>query len=70
MRYIVTFILFFATAFHGAAAQTEPSVPGPLPVGFQVVQQYDYARVFLGEVDPVTGKANTGERARPVQTLI
>jgi len=71
MRHIVTFILFFATTFHGAAAQTEPSVPpGPLPVGFQVVQQYDYARVFVGDIDPVTGKPNTGERARPVQTLI
>lgn len=43
--------------------------PGPNPVGFRVVLQYDYSRTFRGPID-VTGKPYTGERARPIQTLI
>jgi dienelactone hydrolase len=43
--------------------------PGPYPVGFRVVFQYDYSRTFQDAIDSL-GKPNTGERARPVQTLI
>ena len=43
--------------------------PGPYPVGLRVVDQYDYSRTFQPAVD-VLGKPYTGERARPLQTLI
>jgi dienelactone hydrolase len=70
MRLVLTFALFFASMLCHAASRFElPLPPGPMLVGFRVVQQYDHSRTFLGEVDPVTGKVNTGERARPVQTL-
>ncbi len=55
----------------GATAQTVISqAPGNYAVGLRVVQQYDRTREFRRPVDPVTGEAVTGERARPVQTLI
>jgi dienelactone hydrolase len=41
---------------------------GPHPVGFRVVQQYDYTRSYK-RVD-AEGNLLTGERARPIQTLI
>jgi dienelactone hydrolase len=42
---------------------------GPHPVGFRVVYQYDYSRVYKPAFD-LEGKPATGERARPIQTLI
>ena len=42
---------------------------GPHPVGFRVVHQYDYARGYKAAFD-LEGKPTSGERARPVQTLI
>ncbi len=44
--------------------------PGPHAVGFRVVPQYDYARTYAGNTDAVTGQPTTGERARPLQTLV
>lgn len=44
--------------------------PGPHSVGLRVVEQYDLSRGYRGTTDPYTGKATTGERARPIQTLI
>ncbi|MDV6331240.1 tetratricopeptide repeat protein [Asticcacaulis sp. 201] len=44
--------------------------PGPYAVGLKVVTQYDYSRGYGGANDPVTGVRKTGERARPIQTLI
>ena len=41
---------------------------GSHPVGFRVVQQYDYTRSYK-RVD-AEGNLTTGERARPIQTLI
>lgn len=43
---------------------------GPLPVGLRVVQQYDHSRAYKGAFDIVTGRPATGERARPIQTLV
>ena len=43
--------------------------PGPHPVGLKVVQQYDYSRTWRSTVDEL-GQPYTGERARPMQTLI
>jgi dienelactone hydrolase len=42
---------------------------GPHPVGFRVVHQYDYSRVYKPAFD-LEGKPTKGERARPIQTLI
>jgi len=43
--------------------------PGPYNVGLQVVDQYDYSRVFRSPIDDLA-KPYDGERARPLQTLI
>ncbi|MYN29247.1 poly(ethylene terephthalate) hydrolase family protein [Duganella levis] len=43
---------------------------GPHGVGFRLVQQYDYSRSYREKNDVVNGQPFTGERARPVQTLI
>jgi dienelactone hydrolase len=43
--------------------------PGPHPVGFRVVQQYDYSRTYEIHMD-VAGKQETHEGSRPLQTLI
>jgi len=51
------------TPFHFTAK------PGPFPVGLKVVEQYDYSRVYRPALDDL-GKPYTGERARPLQTLI
>jgi hypothetical protein len=74
---LVLLLVFAAPAF--ASAQNAPAEspdhftfapkPGPYPVGFRVVFQYDYSRTFQEAVD-LLGKPNTGELARPVQTLI
>jgi dienelactone hydrolase len=44
--------------------------PGPNAVGLRIVEQYDFSRGYRGETDVETGKPITGERARPIQTLI
>lgn len=43
--------------------------PGPYTVGLKVVHQYDHSRTWHSTVDEL-GQAYTGERARPLQTLI
>jgi dienelactone hydrolase len=43
--------------------------PGPHAVGLKVVEQYDYSRIWRAAVDNL-GRPYTGERARPLQTLI
>ena len=43
--------------------------PGPHKVGLKVVEEYDYSRAFRGATDSL-GRPYTGERARPMQTLI
>lgn len=49
-------------------ARHNPS--GPHSVGLQIVEQYDLSRGYRGETDVETGKPITGQRARPIQTLI
>ena len=44
--------------------------PGPHAVGFRVVPQVDRSRVLRGRVDPLTGEVFSGERGRPLQTLL
>ena len=43
---------------------------GPHSVGFRLIQQYDYSRSYREKNDVVTGQPFTGERARPLQTLV
>ncbi|MRW83960.1 dienelactone hydrolase [Pseudoduganella sp. FT26W] len=43
---------------------------GPHSVGFRLVQQYDYSRSYREKNDVVNGQPFTGDRSRPVQTLI
>jgi len=66
-------LVFLATVSFGFTADTSNftfSVTfGPHPVGFRVVHQYDYSRIYRYAVD-WDGKPVTGERARPIQTLI
>jgi len=49
---------------------TRANHPGPHPVGVRVVEQYDFSRGYRGTFDANTGKPLTGERARPIQTLV
>jgi dienelactone hydrolase len=49
---------------------TRHNAPGPNAVGLRVVEQYDFSRGYRGETDVETGRPITGERARPIQTLI
>jgi dienelactone hydrolase len=42
---------------------------GSYPVGFKVVEQFDFARTYRRKTDDL-GKPYQGERARPLQTLI
>jgi hypothetical protein len=43
--------------------------PGPFQVGLKVVEQYDYSRIYRHSTDAL-GKPYSGERARPLQTLV
>jgi hypothetical protein len=43
--------------------------PGPYAVGLKVVEQYDHSRVYRSATDEL-GKPYTGDRDRPLQTLI
>jgi dienelactone hydrolase len=65
---------FFVLCLVSLAAETPavfhfPQPQGPEEVGLKVVEQYDLTRVFRGTTDDL-GLAYTGERARPLQTLI
>lgn len=71
MRLLITLILCCAASLSQAASNFSFDVaPGPHGVGLRVVEQYDYARSYLGNYDLVTGKAVTVEKARPMQTVI
>ena len=70
---IVFLLLALLSAPSAASAQSNfkrVNPPGPYAVGLRVVEQYDFARGYRGLTDPLTGKAVTGERARPIQTLV
>ncbi len=73
--WIRAFLLFMSLLMvpNIASAQshlTRTNPPGPYPVGLRVVEQYDLSRGYRGATDPYTGKATSGTRARPIQTLI
>jgi tetratricopeptide (TPR) repeat protein len=71
-RALAGFALVVVSVLAGAQSQqrfqfTEKA--GPHAVGLKVVQQYDYSRTWRSTVDEL-GQPYSGERARPLQTLI
>jgi dienelactone hydrolase len=71
LRTLTTLLLAFALAHTATAADFTPSAPpGPYRVGFHVRQQYDRARVYQHPRNPVTAQATSGDRSRPLQTLV
>ena len=62
-------LIVFSSSARGQTADFKLE-RGPHAVGFKVVQQYDYSRVYKTRFDVITGQQAKGERARPVQTLI
>lgn len=71
MRKLLTIILCCTASLSQAASNFSFDVaPGPHSVGLRVVEQYDYARSYLGKYDVVTGQPTSGETARPMQTVI
>jgi dienelactone hydrolase/predicted negative regulator of RcsB-dependent stress response len=77
MRVQVAVVASAVVALAGAAAASAQNAPvfqftekpGPYQVGLKVVEQYDYSRVYRHSTDDL-GKPYSGERARPLQTLI
>jgi tetratricopeptide (TPR) repeat protein len=65
------FLMLLSTAALGQATQQFQFAEkaGPHAVGLKVVQQYDYSRTWRSAVNEL-GQPYTGERARPLQTLI
>jgi len=71
MRKIFLFLVLLLVAYISEASNFHPpNVAGTYSVGFRVVQQYDRAHVYKQRIDLTSGVPATGERARPVQTLI
>lgn len=72
VRAAACFALVSAAALGAAQSATKfqfTEKPGPYTVGLKVVHQYDYSRTWHSTVDEL-GQPYTGERARPLQTLI
>jgi len=77
MRFHVCVIASLVGALSAAAAASAQNAPvfqftekpGAYQVGLNVVEQYDYSRVYRPSTDEL-GKPYVGERARPLQTLI
>lgn len=70
MRYVLLVLLAALAPLVRAETGFANLERGPHSVGFRFVQQYDYSRSYREKNDAVTGQPFTGERARPVQTLI
>jgi dienelactone hydrolase len=68
-RTLTTLLLAFVLA-PAVAADFTPSPPGPYRVGFHVRPQYDRSRVYQHPRNPVTAQATSGDRSRPLQTLV
>ncbi|MFD2364933.1 hypothetical protein [Pseudoduganella sp. GCM10020061] len=70
MRYFLySVLLLWSFSAHGRPGFANLQ-PGPLAVGWKMVQQYDDTRIYKDKIDLVSGRATQGERARPIQTHI
>ena len=67
-RTLPALLLAFVLAHAATAADLTPT--GPYRVGFHVRQQYDRARAYQHARSPVTAQLTSGDRARPLQTLV
>jgi hypothetical protein len=67
MRFLLLAFFFSTSCAIAAESGFADLEPGPLAVGWKVVQQYDYARTYKGLIDPVSGEPTRGERARPTR---
>ena len=70
MRYVLALLLVALAPLVRAETGFANLERGPHSVGFRFVQQYDYSRSYRENNDVVNGQPFTGERARPLQTLI
>lgn len=71
MHKILFGVLFSAMSLAQAASGfVFSNEPGQHGVGLRVVQQYDYSRTYKAKIDILSGQPSSGERARPLQTLI
>jgi tetratricopeptide (TPR) repeat protein len=70
MRYVLLVLLAALAPLVRAETGFANLERGPHSVGFRLVQQYDYSRSYREKNDVVSGQPFTGERARPLQTLI
>ena len=70
VRFVVVFVLFCCTAPAQTVSRFRLSEqPGPDAIGLKIVEQYDYTRTFQ-QSSGIPGKPSSGERARPIQTLV
>lgn len=70
LRPLLALVLCASTCADAADTFTFSAPPGPHAVGFKVVQQYDRSRLYKLPLDLVTGEPVSGERSRPIQTLV
>ena len=68
--FLLLALLSAPSASLAASNFTRINPPGQYAVGLRVVEQYDFSRGYRGTTDTLTGKPVTGERARPIQTLV
>jgi len=72
-RFVLPLAAILVTTVSASAQDSQlfrfTEAPGPNAVGLRVVEQYDYSRTYRLATDDL-GKPYTGERARPLQTLI
>lgn len=71
MHKILFGVLFGAMSLAQAASGfVFSNEPGQHGVGLRIVQQYDYSRTYKAKIDMLSGQPSSGERSRPLQTLI
>ena len=70
LRVLMTLLFCTTSTVSGADTFTFSNASGPYAVGVKVVQQYDRSRLYKMPVHLYTGEPTTGERVRPIQTIV